>query len=67
MAGQRRADLIAKEAGKPGLRGKVNAKCIECIFDSEGGGGSWRKQVQDCTAVSCPLFSVRALSDTSTP
>jgi hypothetical protein len=61
-ADQRRADLIERESCKPGLRGKINAKCIECIFDAEGGGGSWRQQVQDCTAPACPLYQVRPTS-----
>jgi hypothetical protein len=41
----RREELIAKQGSKAGLRGKINAKCIECIFDPQGGGGSWRQQV----------------------
>ena len=28
-----KTDLIRKLAGKPGLRGKIDAKCIECIYD----------------------------------
>jgi len=59
----RRADLIAKEASKSGFRGKVNAKCIDCIYDDAiGGNGSWRKQVEDCTSFDCPLFDVRPVS-----
>lgn len=27
--------LIHREAGKPGFRGKVNAKCIECVYDDQ--------------------------------
>ena len=56
----RTQELIRLHVSKPGLRGKVNAKCIECIYD-EGllGHGSWRKQVEDCTSVICPLYSVR--------
>lgn len=52
--------LITEQASKPGLRGRVNAKCIECIFDPHGGGGSWRQQVSACTACNCPLYQVRA-------
>ena len=62
-ADRRRQTLIDREMAKPGLRGKINAKCIECIFDPEGGGGTWREQVEACTAPSCPLFSVRPVSE----
>jgi len=65
-ADKRRADLIARQSAKPGLRGKVNAKCIECIFDPEGGGGTWREQVEACTAPSCPLYSIRPVSNPDT-
>jgi hypothetical protein len=51
--------LIARESDKPGMRGKVNAKCIECIYDDIGGGGSWRKQVENCTSTGCPLYQIR--------
>jgi hypothetical protein len=61
-ADKRRHDVIAKQAGKPGLRGKVNAKCVECIFDPIGGGGNWRQQVEACTSVTCPLFPIRPTS-----
>lgn len=64
-ADERRASLIHRESSKAGLRGKINAKCIECIFDADGGGGSWRQQVEECTSVTCPLFSVRPVSSSS--
>jgi hypothetical protein len=59
---QRRAELIARESSKPGYMHKIYAKCIECIFDPEGGGGTWPQQVEACTATSCPLYSVRPRS-----
>jgi hypothetical protein len=59
----RREELIAKQGSKAGLRGKINAKCIECIFDPQGGGGSWRQQVAACTSKTCPLYEVRAKSE----
>ena len=56
-------EIIAREAGKNGLRGKVNAKCCECIYDDSGGaGGNWRQQVTACTSKQCPLYSVRPVS-----
>ena len=55
-----RADaLVQAKTSKPGLRGRVDAKCIECVYDDIGGNGSWRQQVEDCTAKSCPLYDVR--------
>ena len=62
-ADRRRAELIARESCKPGLRGKINAKCIECIYDPGSGEGNWRQQVGNCTAHSCPLFAVRPCSE----
>lgn len=53
--------LIDRESCKPGMRGKVNAKCIECIYDDQA-SGSWRKQVEFCTADTCPLYSIRPTS-----
>ena len=54
-----RDNLVRNHAGKAGLRGKINAKCIECIYDpwSEG---TWRLQVENCTSWACPLYEVRA-------
>ncbi|MDH5183639.1 MAG: hypothetical protein OEX12_07065 [Gammaproteobacteria bacterium] len=61
----RRQQVIKNESSKSGLRGKINAKCAECIFDPYGGGGTWREQVRDCTAKHCPLFEVRPMPKTS--
>lgn len=41
------------------LRPAVNAFCKACIYDKSAGYGSWRKQVSNCRAFSCPLFNVR--------
>ena len=41
------------------LRQAVDAKCKECIYDPNSGKGTWRKQVEDCTSRSCPLFHER--------
>lgn len=51
-------ELIDRHKSKPGMRGKVNAKCIECIYD-ELGAGTWRKQAENCTGYSCPLYEIR--------
>lgn len=50
--------LIHKLAGKPGKSGKIEAKCVECVYDPEE-RGTWRKQVENCSSVGCPLYSVR--------
>ena len=41
------------------LRAAVNQFCKHCIYDKSAGFGSWRKQVSNCRAFSCPLFNVR--------
>lgn len=51
--------IIKREASKPGMRGKVNAKCCECIYDDLGGNGTWRQQVAACGAVKCSLHAIR--------
>lgn len=53
-----KSSLIIKEAEKPGLRGKINAKCIECKYDLMK-QGSWQMQVENCVCKYCPLFEVR--------
>jgi len=54
--------LIAKHKAKPGLRGKVDANCIDCIYDPLA-PGNWRKQVTLCSVYSCPLHGVRPTSE----
>ncbi len=44
---------------RPSLREAIDAKCRECIYDPEGGAGTWRAQVTACTSRTCPLFAVR--------
>ena len=41
-----------------GLRSAINDKCKDCIYDPCA-GGSWREQVTMCSAIDCPLWSVR--------
>ena len=57
--------LISREAGKAGFRGICNAKCIECIYDPIM-PGTWRKQVEECTATTCPIYPKRATSSGET-
>ena len=51
-------NLIRKLAGKPGKSGKIEAKCVECVYDPEE-RGTWRKQVENCSCSDCPLYAVR--------
>lgn len=51
-------NLSGKHARKTGLRGKINANCIDCVYDPTD-IGSWRKQVENCCGYSCSLYSVR--------
>lgn len=44
------------------LRGSIDAKCKDCLYDPLCGGGSWREQITACSSVSCPLWPVRPLS-----
>lgn len=53
--------VIARESGKAGFRGKINAKCAECIYDPIG-KGTWREQVENCASTACALYSVRPIS-----
>ncbi|GAB55006.1 hypothetical protein GPUN_0874 [Glaciecola punicea ACAM 611] len=51
-------ELLDKQSSKTGLRGKINANCIDCVYDPIE-AGSWRKQVENCHGFSCFLYSVR--------
>ena len=53
-----RTATIRRLVRKPGLRGKLDAKCCECIYDPTQ-VGTWRKQVENCASSTCPLFEVR--------
>lgn len=61
IANDHRAAIIRREAGKAGLRGRINAKCCECIYDPHA-AGTWRKQAENCASRGCPLYAVRPLA-----
>lgn len=44
------------------LRSAIDAKCRQCIYDPQPGNGTWRQQVEDCTATECALYEVRPTS-----
>jgi len=39
----------------------INGFCKECIYDDKS-EGTWRQQVEGCTAINCPLFSWRPIT-----
>lgn len=39
----------------------INAFCRSCLYD-EADTGSWRAQIERCTATKCPLFAFRPLT-----
>lgn len=41
------------------LRKAIDAKCKDCIYDPQCGGGTWREQVAQCSSIRCPLWPVR--------
>lgn len=61
MNDKHKQNLIHKHAVKAGKNGKITAKCIECVYDPKE-AGTWRKQVENCTCVSCPLYSDRPMT-----
>lgn len=47
------------------LRKAIDDFCRSCIYDSIGGQGTWRQQVEACTSRKCPLYPVRPVSTVS--
>jgi len=43
----------------------IDAMCKECIYDPANGNGTWRKQVQECSSVGCPLYPYRPVPKVS--
>ena len=41
------------------LKKAINAKCKECLYDPQSGGGTWREQIEKCTSQGCPLYPYR--------
>lgn len=59
-----RAKIKAAREAKgpqPSLRKAIDLMCKSCLYE-EGGGGTWRQQIEACTAPNCPLFPVRPRS-----
>ena len=53
--------LIERLKNKAGLRGRVDAHCVQCVYDPAV-EGTWRQQVEACEVLGCPLWEVRARS-----
>jgi len=59
-------EVIARQLAKPGLRGALNAKCIDCIYDPLD-KGTWIDQVDQCACSQCPLYNYRSQRKEPTP
>jgi hypothetical protein len=57
-AKQTRHQVIAKLITSTGLRARINAHCVSCVYD-EKIPGSWKRQVTECTVTSCPIWDIR--------
>jgi len=53
--------LLNNHSNKTGLRWKINANCIDCVYDPID-SGSWRQQVEDCKHVICLIYKHRPTS-----
>ncbi len=54
--------VLRRIKGNPkSMRARIDAKCIECIFEPSA-PGTWRMQVESCTVQSCPLWDMRPTS-----
>ena len=46
------------------MRAAINETCKSCIYDDRAVGiGTWREQIEACTALDCPLYSFRPVSE----
>lgn len=52
-----------------GRKRAIKQHCKDCIYDPDGGAGTWREQRQNCTATHCALwpFRPRAATPRSSP
>jgi hypothetical protein len=53
--------IAAPTQKRPSMRGAINAKCKDCIYDPLSGLGTWRQQVGGCTSHECPLWALRPM------
>ncbi|MGM0633321.1 MAG: hypothetical protein ACQETO_09120 [Pseudomonadota bacterium] len=43
----------------------IEQHCKDCIYDPDGGAGTWREQTQNCTATQCALWPFRPRAATA--
>ena len=53
--------IIASQKAAGGLRGRINANCVDCTYDNLA-PGNWKQQVQACTIKSCSFWDIRPRS-----
>ena len=58
---EHRERTIQRLVQKGTYKSLLQAKCCECIYDDRS-AGSWRKQVEECTSLDCPLFAKRPVT-----
>jgi hypothetical protein len=58
-------EVNEKKAPRKSLRKCINDFCKRCLYDQVGGNGTWRQQIDNCTAHDCPLYPVRPRSRTA--
>ena len=61
MSIRTRDQLVQWLVSKETRQNRINAKCVDCIYD-EALGTNWRKQVSDCLVTDCPLYPIRPMS-----
>ena len=54
-----KSKLIETVLQKSGLRARIDANCIACIYDVRS-PGTWRQQVENCLVSDCAIWDVRA-------
>lgn len=59
---QQRDQIISRLLKKGGFKARIDAFCCSCIYDPYD-KGTWRKQVENCTAPNCPLYEVRPVAN----
>jgi hypothetical protein len=52
---------------RPSMRGAINAKSKDCIYDPKAHMGTWREQVEQCPSTHCPLHPLRPTPSKEAP
>lgn len=60
--------MTGKTRRRAGSRQKaIDQMCRLCLYDPQGGLGTWRQQVTMCSAFDCPLWMFRPVSSEPLP